>query len=125
MVQSLNSTIDFTTTGTFIRVLDNKVGKFLIGNQALEFYADSNVEHFIQIPWSAIQLIRTTVSNRKVGRHFEVIIDQRKFRFSSKDTGKILKYARDYIGNEKIVRFPTLIQRIHHLIRKKYFTSKS
>ena len=112
MAQSLNQVIDLQTTGTSYLSISGKVGKFLIGDQALEFYPDVNVEQYIQIPWSSIQQIGANVSGRKISRHFEVFTDQGKFLFASKDSGAILKIAREKIGNNKVVKLPTLIQTI-------------
>ena len=112
MAQSLNQVIDLQTTGTSYLSISGKVGKFLVGDQALEFYPDVNVEQYIQIPWSSIQQIGANVSGRKISRHFEVFTDQGKFLFASKDSGKILKIAREYVGDDKVVRLPTLIQTI-------------
>ncbi|EDT48475.1 hypothetical protein STRINF_00161 [Streptococcus infantarius subsp. infantarius ATCC BAA-102] len=50
------------------------------------------------------------VSRNKVSRHFEVFTDKGKFLFASKDSGKILKVARQHIGNDKVVRMLTLVQ---------------
>ena len=112
MAQSLNQVIDLQTTGTSYLSISGKVGKFLVGDQALEFYPDVNVEQYIQIPWSSIQQIGANVSGRKISRHFEVFTDQGKFLFASKDSGAILKIAREKLGNEKVVKLPTLIQTI-------------
>ncbi len=112
MAQSLNKVIDLQTTGTSYLSISGKVGKFLVGDQALEFYPDVNVEQYIQIPWSSIQQIGANVSGRKISRHFEVFTDQGKFLFASKDSGAILKIAREKIGNDKVVKLPTLIQTI-------------
>ena len=112
MAQSLNKVIDLQTTGTSYLSISGKVGKFLIGDQALEFYLDVNVEQYIQIPWSSIQQIGANVSGRKISRHFEVFTDQGKFLFASKDSGAILKIAREKLGNDKVVKLPTLLQTI-------------
>ena len=112
MAQSLNKVIDLQTTGTSYLSISGKVGKFLVGDQALEFYPDVNVEQYIQIPWSSIQQIGANVSGRKISRHFEVFTDQGKFLFASKDSGAILKIAREKIGNDKVVKLPTLLQTI-------------
>ena len=112
MAQSLNQVIDLQTTGTSYLSISGKVGKFLVGDQALEFYPDVNVEQYIQIPWSSIQQIGANVSGRKISRHFEVFTDQGKFLFASKDSGTILKIAREKLGNDKVVKLPTLIQTI-------------
>ena len=100
--------------------MGGKVGKFLVGDVALEFYADANVEDYIQLPWSSIQQIGANVSGKNVSRHFEVFTDKGKFLFASKDTGKILKIARQHIGNEKVVKLPTLIQTIGQFIKNLF-----
>lgn len=112
MAQSLNKVVDLQTTGTSYLSISGKVGKFLVGDQALEFYPDVNVEQYIQIPWSSIQRIGANVSGRKISRHFEVFTDQGKFLFASKDSGAILKIAREKLGNDKVVKLPTLLQTI-------------
>ena len=112
MAQSLNKVIDLQTTGTSYLSISGKVGKFLVGDQALEFYPDVNVEQYIQIPWSSIQQIGANVSGRKISRHFEVFTNQGKFLFASKDSGAILKIAREKLGNDKVVKLPTLLQTI-------------
>ena len=112
MAQSLNKVIDLQTTGTSYLSISGKVGKFLVGDQALEFYPDVNVEQYIQIPWSSIQQIGANVTGRKISRHFEVFTDQGKFLFASKDSGAILKIAREKLGNERVVKLPTLLQTI-------------
>ncbi|SDQ63527.1 DUF956 family protein [Streptococcus equinus] len=110
MAQSINSTVELTTTGVSYLGMGGKVGKFLLGNKGLEFYSDANVEDYIQIPWENIEKIGANVSRNKVSRHFEVFTDKGKFLFASKDSGKILKVARHHIGNDKVVRMLTLVQ---------------
>ena len=120
MAQSLNQVIDLQTTGTSYLSISGKVGKFLVGDQALEFYPDVNVEQYIQIPWSSIQQIGANVSGRKISRHFEVFTDQGKFLFASKDSGAILKIAREKLGNEKVVKLPTLLQTIGQKLKNLF-----
>ena len=120
MAQSLNQVIDLQTTGTSYLSISGKVGKFLIGDQALEFYPDVNVEQYIQIPWSSIQQIGANVSGRKISRHFEVFTNQGKFLFASKDSGAILKIAREKLGNEKVVKLPTLLQTIGQKLKNLF-----
>ena len=120
MAQSLNKVIDLQTTGTSYLSISGKVGKFLVGDQALEFYPDVNVEQYIQIPWSSIQQTGANVSGRKISRHFEVFTDQGKFLFASKDSGAILKIAREKIGNDKVIKLPTLIQTIGQKLKNLF-----
>ena len=120
MAQSLNKVIDLQTTGTSYLSISGKVGKFLVGDQALEFYPDVNVEQYIQIPWSSVNQIGANVSGRKISRHFEVFTDQGKFLFASKDSGAILKIARDKLGNDKVVKLPTLLQTIGQKLKNLF-----
>ena len=96
MAQSLNKTVELHTTGVSYMAIGGKVGKFLIGDVALEFYPDVNVEQYIQIPWTSITQIGANVSGKRISRHFEVLTDKSKFLFASKDSGKILKIAREH-----------------------------
>ncbi|AUO97864.1 Mannose operon ManO protein [Streptococcus agalactiae] len=66
MAQSLNKTVEFQTTGVSYLGMGNKVGKFLVGDQALEFYNDKNVNDYIQIPWTSINQIGANVSRKKL-----------------------------------------------------------
>lgn len=118
MAQSLNKTVDYQTTGMSYLGFGGKVGKFLVGDKALEFYKNTNVEDYIQIPWDNIIAIGANVSHRKVSRHFQVVTDKGKFLFSSKDSGQILKYARQKLGNDKVIKLPTLIQIIFSKFKK-------
>lgn len=123
MAQSLNSTVELTTTGVSYLGMGGKAGKFLLGNKGLEFYSNANVEDYIQIPWENIEKIGANVSRNKVSRHFEVFTDKGKFLFASKDSGKILKVARQHIGNDKVVRMLTLVQiiikRLSRFVKRK------
>ena len=124
MAQSQNKTVEFHTTGVSYLGVGGKVGKILVGDVAFEFYADANVEDYVQIPWKEIEQIGANVSGRKVSRHFEILTDKSKFLFASKDSGKILKIAREHLGNEKVIKLPTLIQTIGTRL-KGLFAKKS
>lgn len=113
MAQSLNTSVELSTTGvSYLSLAGSTVGKFLLGDKALEFYADNNVENYVQIPWETIDSIGANVSGKKISRHFEVYTNKGKFLFASKDSGAILKIARQHIGNDKVVKLPTLLQTI-------------
>ena len=116
----MNTTVDFQTKATSYLGMGGEVGKILVGDNAFEFYNDRNVDDYIQIPWSSINQIGANVSGKKVSRHFEIFTDQGKFLFASKDSGKILKIARGYIGNDKVIKLPTLIQ----MMIQKWFKRK-
>lgn len=125
MAQSLNHTVDLATTGVFYMGMGNKVGKYMVGDKALEFYNDNNPEDNIQIPWTSVEKIGANVSGRKISRHFQVFTKQGKFLFASKDSGKILKLARDKVGNDKIVRLPTFGQKIWEMSTRFFKKNKN
>ena len=104
MAQSINSTVELTTTGVSYLGMGGKVGKFLLGDKGLEFYSDANVEDYIQIPWENIEKIGANVSHNKVSRHFEVFTD--KENFLPQKTQENLKVARQHIGNDKLCMLP-------------------
>ncbi|MCA1358015.1 DUF956 family protein [Streptococcus iniae] len=112
MAQSLNTSVEYKTKAVSYLGMGGKVGQLLLGDKALEFYNDKNANDYIQIPWTSINQIGANVSRGKVGRHFEIFTDQGKFLFASKDTGKILKITRQHIGNDKVIKLPTLVQTI-------------
>lgn len=120
MAQSLNKTVEFHTTGVSYLGVGGKVGKMLLGNAAFEFYADTNVENYIQIPWAEIEQIGANVRGHKISRHFEIFTKESKFLFASKDSGKILKIAREKLGNDKVVKLPTLLQTISQKIKNLF-----
>ena len=124
MALSLNKTVILNTTGTSYLSVAGKVGKFLVGDQASEFYSDRNVEDYIQIPWTHIKQIGANVTGHKISRHFEIVTDQGKFLFASKDSGAILKIAREKIGNDKVIKLPTLIQTVGQKIKNLLISKK-
>lgn len=65
MAQSLNQRVILQTTAVSYLGIGGKVGKILLGDKALEFYNDKNVEDFIQIPWTAINQIGANVSGKR------------------------------------------------------------
>ena len=121
MAQSLNTSVEYKTKAVSYLGMGGKVGHILLGDKALEFYNDKNVNDYIQIPWTAINQIGANVSGKKISRHFEIFTDQGKFLFASKESGKILKITRQHIGNDKVIKLQTLIQ---ILIKKIFRKSK-
>ena len=61
--------------------------------------------------WKSIKSAEVDVSiSGRLGQQFSLILDtQAKVRFSSKDSGPILKRVAEYVGKENIVRAPSLL----------------
>lgn len=124
MAQSLNTKADFSTEG--IAYLGfAEYGKILIGDVAFEFYNDRNVEKNITFPWSSIlrvegDVTKTLKGQVKVGRQFSIVLQNgSKVRFSSKESGTVLRWMRDYLGNEKVVKSPSFLGTFKNAFKRK------
>lgn len=124
MAQSLNTKADFSTEG--IAYLGfAEYGKILIGNVAFEFYNDRNVEKNMTFPWSSIlrvegDVTKTLKGQVKVGRQFSIVLQNgSKVRFSSKESGTVLRWMRDYLGNEKVVKSPSFLGTFKNAFKRK------
>lgn len=111
MAQSLNTKVDLTTDALSYLGF-SQYGKVMIGDTAFEFFNERNVESNMQFPWKSIERVEGNISksfrgHATVGRHFSIVLHNgKKIHFSSKDAGKILKFAREYLGNDKVVKAP-------------------
>ncbi|MBZ6003536.1 DUF956 family protein [Leuconostoc gelidum subsp. aenigmaticum] len=120
MVQSLNKKVEITAQGISFLGIGAQYGKFLIGDKAFEFFNDNNVDDFIQIPWDNITAVYTSVSSHnKVSRRFRIETDKGKFDFSSSESGRLLKIVRGHIGNNKVLKNPTVLKRLSMMFKKK------
>ncbi len=119
MVQSLNIKAQLATKGISYLGIGAQYGKFLVGDRAFEFFNDNNVSDYIQIPWENVTYVYASVSRNKISRRFRIETDKANFNFSSPESGKILKLIREHIGNDKVLKNPTLVSRIKALFKKK------
>ena len=56
MVQSLNTKMDITSKGTWFR--EGPIyGNIMVGDQAFEFYNDTKLRDYIQIPWTEVTYV--------------------------------------------------------------------
>ncbi|MGX4594139.1 DUF956 family protein [Leuconostoc sp. JNUCC 76] len=108
MVQSLNTKAELATPGISYLGIGAKYGKILVGDRAFEFFNDNNVEDYIQIPWQNVMAVYVHVSGERVSRRFKIKTDKVELYFSAKESGSVLKVMREHLGNEKILRMPTL-----------------
>ncbi|MBF0780191.1 MULTISPECIES: DUF956 family protein [unclassified Granulicatella] len=115
MAKSQNTQVLFVTkANSFHSGLGAKHGNVMIGDKAFEFYNEKNPEDFIQIPWQEIALVRAQVFFRnKYIRGFYIDTKQNgTFNFVVYKAGKSLKMMREFIGNEKIVKQPSIFKRL-------------
>ena len=115
-----NSEIFYETKGTaYLGVVEN--GKIILGDAGFEFeYKNPRRGQNIFFTWSSIKSAEVDVSiSGKLGQQFSLILDtQSKVRFSSKDSGSILKKVAEYVGKENIVRAPSLLDPFRRAFKK-------
>ena len=115
-----NSEIFYETKGTaYLGVVEN--GKIILGDAGFEFeYKNPRRGQNIFFTWSSIKSAEVDVSiSGKLGQQFSLILDtQAKVRFSSKDSGSILKKVAEYVGKENIVRAPSLLDPFSRAFKK-------
>ncbi|HEY0221992.1 DUF956 family protein [Lactovum miscens] len=118
MAHSLNTKVDFTTEAIAYLGFP-KYGKVMLGDQAIEFYNEKNVEDNMNFPWNSLKAIQGDVSSKgQIGRNFYIILqNNKKIRFSSQETGKILKVSREYLGDKKVIRSRTMSSAIAGFFR--------
>ncbi|MDR3240978.1 MAG: DUF956 family protein [Lactobacillaceae bacterium] len=111
MAQSLNTVAELTAPGIMYVGLGPKYGKILVGDKAFEFFNDRNVEEYIQIPWDYIVVVYASVHGRRIDRRFKIQTQRGTFDFSSKEVGKVLKNMREHLGDEKVLRMPSMAKK--------------
>ena len=115
-----NSEIFYETKGTaYLGVVEN--GKIILGDAGFEFeFKIPRRGQNIFFTWSSIKSAEVDVSiSGKLGQQFSLILDtQAKVRFSSKDSGSILKKVAEYVGKENIVRAPSLLDPFRRAFKK-------
>lgn len=103
MAQSQNSSVDLTIKATSFSGLSS-YGSIMVGNKALEYYNERNVEDYIQIPWTEVDYISAEVIGKKITR-FAVFIKQGgHFAFSTRDNKKTLRAVREYVPEDRMFR---------------------
>lgn len=110
MAQSMNTKVDFVIKATSYHGLAT-YGDMMIGDKAVEFYNEKNVEDYIQIPWEEIDHVAASVMARgKFIARFAVFTKKSgHFSFSTRDNKKTLRAMRPYVGDEKLVRSPNFL----------------
>lgn len=104
MAQSQNKEVELTIPATFFVGLGT-YGKMMLGDKALEFYNDRNVEDYIQIPWDEVDYVSASVIfGRHISRWAVLTKQNGHFAFSTRDNKAALRVVRNHIGNEKVLR---------------------
>ena len=87
MAQSLNKTVLLNTTGTSYLSIAGKVGKFLVGDQALEFYPEcqmlNNLSRFLGAISTKLELMLLVAKSVATSKSLQI---EEKFLFASKDS---------------------------------------
>jgi hypothetical protein len=118
MVQSLNTRVDFVTNATAFTGLAD-YGKIMVGDKGFEFYHDRNINKFIQIPWSEVNLVIASVffKGKWIPRFALKTKKNGTFAFASRESGKTLKAISAYIPAEQMVHSLSFVDVIKRALR--------
>lgn len=92
MVKSLNTEMAHTTKGTWFR--EGPIyGNIMVGDKAFEFYNDTKLQDYVQIPWDEITYVIADIYfGGKFIPRFEIRTKQNgRFRFASRKSRITLK----------------------------------
>lgn len=108
MAQSLNTKVDLALPATSFMTLAS-YGNMMLGDKALEFYNERNVEDYIQIPWDEIDHVAASVmfGGKSIPRFAVFTKSNGTYSFSTRDNKAVLRIVRDHVGNENVVRSAT------------------
>lgn len=109
MAQSLNTRVDYTVKATSYHSLA-VYGDMMIGDKAVEFYNEKNVEDYVQIPWTEVDYVSASVVGKKNIARFAVFTKESgHFSFSTRDNKATLRAMRPYVGEDRLLRSPTFV----------------
>ena len=123
MAQSMNTKVDLTIKATSYHSLAT-YGDMMIGDKAVEFYNEKNVEDYVQIPWTEVDHVAASVMfGGKLIPRFAVFTKQNgSFSFSTRDNKKTLRAMRPYVGEQNLVRsltfFDVVKRGLHNQFQK-------
>ena len=119
MPQSMNSSVDLTIKATSYHGMGT-YGQMMVGNKALEFYNDRNLEDYVQIPWTEVEGIAAEVlfGGRIIPRFVVVTKQSGNFSFSTRDNKKTLRAIREYVPEQNMVRSPSFFDVIVRGIKR-------
>ena len=113
MVKSLNTQMELHNKATWFR--EGPIyGKIMVGDQAFEFYNDTKLQDYIQIPWDEITYVIADVyfGGRHIPR-FEIRTKQNGiFRFASRNSRATLKAIQKHIPRESLRKAPSFFAKL-------------
>ena len=99
----IQTKVDLTIKATSFQGIGT-YGDMMVGDKALEFYNERNVEDYIQIPWEEIDYISAEVVGKKITRWAVFIKQGGHFSFSTRDNKKTLRAVREYVPEDRLLR---------------------
>lgn len=124
MIQSLNTKVDLVMDSTaFTGVSD--YGKVMIGDKSFEFYNSRDPRKNIQIPWEEVDYVIASImlKGKWIPRYAIKTKKNGTYTFASKETKKVLRTIRNYVGADKIVRslsfFEVVKRGVKSIFKKK------
>lgn len=111
MVKSLNTIRELTDKGIWYRN-GPFYGNVMVGDYAFEFYNETKLQDYIQIPWDEITYVVVDYyfSGKYIPR-FEIRTKKNgKFRFSTRNSRATLKAIQKHLPRERMRKAPSVGQ---------------
>ncbi|MFD1441615.1 MULTISPECIES: DUF956 family protein [Lacticaseibacillus] len=125
-VKSINTKVDLTVDATsYMGIAD--YGKMMIGDRGLEWYADKNVQKYIQIPWGEVTFVEVTVmfKGKYIPRFTVHTKTSSSFPFATRDPKRTLRAIRVYVDPKNLVQSRTFLKILGGYLRNikaRYFS---
>ena len=109
MVKSLNTKMDMSCKGTWYRN-GPFYGNIIVGDNAFEFYNETKLQDYIQIPWDEITYVVADVYfGGKYIPRFEIRTKSNgTFRFSARNSRQTLRAIKARIPRESLRKAPSM-----------------
>lgn len=115
MVKSLNTKMDLTNKATWYRE-GPFYGNIMVGDKAFEFYNETKLNDYIQIPWDEITYVVVDMYfNGMYIPRFEIRTKNNgKFRFSARDNRSTLRAIKTHIPRESLRKAVSFTEMMKH-----------
>src|SRR3712207_6494711 len=115
MVKSLNTKMDLTNKATWYRE-GPFYGNIMVGDKAFEFYNETKLNDYIQIPWEEITYVVVDMYfNGMYIPRFEIRTKNNgKFRFSARDNRSTLRAIKTHIPRESLRKAVSFTEMMKH-----------
>ncbi|MGR3741326.1 DUF956 family protein [Companilactobacillus sp. DQM5] len=107
MIGSMNTKKDLEMKATSFLGFTS-YGKIIVGDKGFEYFSERTSKDYIQIPWNEVdKVIASVYFNKWIPRFGIKTKKSGTFTFASRDSKRVLRAIREYVGADNIVKSAT------------------